>query len=66
MERDHKVIKIINGEEYSFHEGYNSIMRQEIKRMHKKKRRQIFKSELLLEAALKREMSCIYKDGPGH
>lgn len=47
MERDHKVTQIINGEEYSFHEGYNSIMRQEIKKMHRKKRRQFFKNEIM-------------------
>lgn len=46
MERDHKVTQIINEEKYSFHEGYSSLMRQEIKKMHKKKRRQFFKNEI--------------------
>lgn len=46
MPKDHKVVKVINGESYTFHEGYQSVERQLIKKMHKKKRRQAFKNEL--------------------
>lgn len=46
MEKDHKVTQILDGIAYTFHEGYNSVMRRLIKKRHKKKRRQYFRGEL--------------------
>lgn len=47
MEADHKILREYNGEPYSIHVGFNSVQRKLFKKMHKKKRRQFFKKEIL-------------------
>jgi len=47
MESSHKVlINFRDGNSISIYEGYDSRSRQLLKKMHKKKRRQIFKADL--------------------
>jgi len=43
MAQDNRVVVTFNDENYTLHTGYNSVARRVIKKMHKKKRRQLFK-----------------------